>query len=160
MITRHDAERLAKSIHALRPDWPEQQLMTLIGELRSWPLIDLTVGMAYVAQEQTIDGAPVSKTPYRVKEQGPWRHVGTVDPDAEQQRQRAERERQERLDAASARAKTRQQCQDCDERGYLPNGAPCPHDVQYRREAAARWAAKARDALSEAAKARELSRGQ
>lgn len=136
MITRHDAERIAASINAFRPEWPAAQVMTLCGELRDWPALDLFVGLAYVAAD------PDSKTPYRVREQGPWRTVGRTSPADEEARLRARREYADRLASAEARSRAVAACVTCDERGYLASGRVCPHTEQ--GDAAHRGAARAR----------------
>lgn len=79
MITRNDAENLARAIHALRPDWPIAQLMTLLGEgqdgtgnLRDYPLRDLGCALTWIALDRDHDGRPVTASPYRILEPGPW----------------------------------------------------------------------------------------
>lgn len=142
MITRTDAERLAAAIHAIRHDWPLEQLMTLIAELRSWPLVNLGVGLAHVALDRTLDGQPVSKSPYRVKEQGPWRTVGVLDIEAEQRREREARDYAERKAAITTRTQAITNCNLCDNHGY--RGAyVCQHNRE-ASEAAHRGATLAR----------------
>lgn len=140
MITRHEAERIAAAVHALRPEWPTQQVMTLCGELMSWPALDLGVGLTYVALD------PASKTPYRVKEQGPWRLVG-VNVSAEAA-EKAAREREERLAAIKARNRAIRLCDTCDDRGYL-GAVVCDHETE-QAATARRGAARARAALAAA----------
>lgn len=69
MLTRHEAERLAQSIHALRPEWPVSSLLTFLKKRETRPLLDLTLELAHVAQ------LPDTKTPARIDEQGPWKQT-------------------------------------------------------------------------------------
>lgn len=71
MLTRHEAERLAASIHAIRPEWPVGSLLTFIKRHETKPLLDLSLGLMWVAL------LPDTKTPARVDEQGPWKYVVT-----------------------------------------------------------------------------------
>ena len=69
MIDKADAERIAQAIHDLRPEWPAQSVLTLIGnsdDLRTRAYRDLAVALTYVACD------PASLTPGRVREAGPW----------------------------------------------------------------------------------------
>lgn len=69
MIDKADAERIAQAVHDLRPEWPAQSVLTLIGnseDLRTRAYRDLAVAFAYVAADSS------SLTPGRVREQGPW----------------------------------------------------------------------------------------
>ena len=69
MIDKADAERIAQAIHDLRPEWPAQSVLTLIGnhdDLRTRAYRDLAVALTFVACD------PASLTPGRVREQGPW----------------------------------------------------------------------------------------
>jgi len=69
MIDKADAERIAQAVHDLRPEWPAQSVLTLIGnseDLRTRAYRDLAVAFTYVACD------PASLTPGRVREQGPW----------------------------------------------------------------------------------------
>jgi hypothetical protein len=69
MIDKADAERIAQAVHDLRPEWPAQSVLTLIGnsaDLRTRAYRDLAVAFAYVACDSA------SLTPGRVREQGPW----------------------------------------------------------------------------------------
>lgn len=66
-MNRTEAQRLAASINALRPDWPVKSLMTLIEtELHLRSYRDAAVALAYVATD------PGTRTPKRVAEAGPW----------------------------------------------------------------------------------------
>lgn len=63
----HEAQRIAASMHQLRPDWPASSLLTLIRKsLMDRPRRDVTVALAWVACEAN------SHTPARVLETGPW----------------------------------------------------------------------------------------
>lgn len=128
MIDRTEAERIAAAINTLRPDWPIPQLITLIAELRTWPLLDLATGLTHVAVERDLDGAHVSRSPYRVKEPGPWRTArAAATQDAERaERERRDRERRDREREAIWAAIAA--CEMCDATGQLPTGHPCHHD--------------------------------
>lgn len=131
MITRQGAERIAASVHAIRPDWPIASLITLITrDLVNWPVIEVHLGLHWVAIEQKPDGTWVSQTPARVKEAGPWRNLGLgTAARAERDRSKVERE-------AEARRQVVDACDLCDNQGYLPSGRVCdPHDDRYERAA-------------------------
>ena len=69
MIDKADAERIAQAVHDLRPEWPAQSVLTLIGnsdDLRTRAYRDLAVALTFVACD------PASLTPGRVREAGPW----------------------------------------------------------------------------------------
>lgn len=65
----NEIEPIAQALHIARPDWPVQQLRTL---MRSEPLLlarsaaEVFVALSWVA------GDAASWTPYRVLDQGPW----------------------------------------------------------------------------------------
>lgn len=70
----HEAQRIAASVHALRPDWPTSSLLTLIRKnLIDRPRRDVAVALTWVACETT------THTPARVLEQGPWWRAAAVD---------------------------------------------------------------------------------
>jgi hypothetical protein len=71
----HEVERIAASLNMARPDWPKQQLKTLLRDERiaSRPRRDVFVALAWVASE------PNSHTPYRVLEAGPWWRAAGVE---------------------------------------------------------------------------------
>lgn len=156
MIGRTEAERNVGAVRAVRPDWPEAQLVTLLRELHSWPFLDLLVGLVYVAGEQRLDGTWVSASPYRVKEQGPWRTVGIADADAGQRRQREARDRDARRAEREARLAAVHRCGLCDDRGYLP-GRLCGHDPA-DEERGHRGAERAREELARIKAARAGAR--
>jgi hypothetical protein len=67
MLTRQEAERLAASVHALRPDWPLTSLLTFLKKRERRPLLDIGIELTYVAL------LPDTKTPARIDEAGPWK---------------------------------------------------------------------------------------
>lgn len=70
----HEIDRISASMNMLRPDWPKQQLRTLLKDERitDRPRRDVCVALSWIACE------PNSHTPYRVLEAGPWwRAAGT-----------------------------------------------------------------------------------
>lgn len=69
MLTRNEGERLARSINALRPDWPMPSLLTFIEKHAHMPLLDLTLQLTYVACDEK------SKTPARMDSHGPWKYL-------------------------------------------------------------------------------------
>ena len=64
----HETERIAKAVNVLRPDWPVNSLITLMGreQLRHRPRRDVLVAFAWVAAETN------TSNPGRVLEAGPW----------------------------------------------------------------------------------------
>ena len=138
MINKTEAGRIAAAINMLRPDWPIGQLMTLIGELKHWPLRDLATALVYLALDQHADGSWVSASPYRVKEDGPWRYA---DPETLAARQRSRREYVARMTEQEVRKLRIRECSRCDDSGYLPSGNVCPH-LDPDRNAEARAAAR------------------
>lgn len=63
----HEIDRIAAAMHAVRPDWPAQQLRTLLRDkLADKPRRDVFVALAWVACESG------TASPYRVLETGPW----------------------------------------------------------------------------------------
>ena len=70
-MNRTEAERIAKAINGLRPDWPWNSLVTFIEtHLSERAYRDVAVALAYVACEAE------TRTPKRVLESGPWWHIG------------------------------------------------------------------------------------
>ncbi len=129
MINRTQAERIAAAISIMRPDWLTSSIVTLITrDLAAWSLLDVTVGLAYVAVDRNPDGTWASKTPARVKEQGPWRLVGVADPEAEAARRRYDAALEASHATIAARSAAVRRCGQCDARGYLPNGFRCYHE--------------------------------
>jgi hypothetical protein len=148
MITRNDAEQIAAAVSSLRPDWPLGSIMTLIEkQLTHWTYLDLVVGMAYIAAERNPDGTPTSRTPARVKEDGPWRSIGHVDPNATAARERAARELAERRAGIAERNRAVEACAHCGPTGRLANGNLCAHDGPVD------WRAQKVRALADAARA-------
>lgn len=81
MLTREEAQRIAAAVNALRPDWAQAGLMTVLSDER----IRLTrtyrdTAVAFVA----LAADPESRKPTRIFEHGPWwesaRPVGAVTP--------------------------------------------------------------------------------
>ncbi len=74
-MTPTEIDRLADGFHHLRPDWPTQQLRTLLNTpaLRDRPRRDVLVALAWVAAESG------TASPYRVLEAGPWWRAAGVD---------------------------------------------------------------------------------
>lgn len=67
MLSHTEAERLAAMGNSLRPDWPVPSLLTHIRTNYSDRAYrDVAVALAYVATD------PVTQTPARLKEAGPW----------------------------------------------------------------------------------------
>lgn len=129
MIDKTNAERLAKAANALRPDWPTNSLMTLLAELRDWPLRDLATALAWVATDQDADGNHISQTPARIREDGPWRQHLDDAAVLAAARQRAREDLTERKRGIRDRQLTVAQCSICDHTGRLPTGGLCQHDV-------------------------------
>lgn len=70
-----EIDRLADGFHHIRPDWPTQQLKTLLKSpaLVDRPRRDVLVALAWVAAESG------TSSPYRVLEAGPWWRAAGVD---------------------------------------------------------------------------------
>lgn len=67
MPSETEIERLAAATNQIRPDWPVQSLRTHLRnhhEHRAYR--DLAVALAYIATD------PMTQTPARLKESGPW----------------------------------------------------------------------------------------
>lgn len=129
MLSRTEAERIAQSIHVMRPDWPVASLVTLIvRDLADWPLLDTYVALGYIAVEQTATGNWVSATPARVKEQGPWRGTDDHAGDAIEAKRRAADELAGRMYTIQRRSRAAADCELCDSRGYMPSGHRCGHN--------------------------------
>lgn len=70
----HETDRIAGAMHLLRPDWPTQQIRTLIRDkLADRPRRDVAVALAWIACESG------TSNPYRVLETGPWWTAAAVD---------------------------------------------------------------------------------
>lgn len=73
-MNEHETDRIAGAMHLLRPDWPAQQIRTLIRDkLADRPRRDVAVALAWVACESG------TSNPYRVLETGPWWTAAAVD---------------------------------------------------------------------------------
>jgi hypothetical protein len=137
MITRTEAERIAHSIHIIRPDWPVASLATLITrDLATWSLLEIYVGLAHVAIERTADNTGwLSQTPARVKENGPWRQVMGTDGNLQAAKDRAARELAERKQDIRTRTSDVANCTICDDEGRLETGWLCRHDLDTNERA-------------------------
>lgn len=131
MITRTQAERVAQSINIIRKDWPVPSLISfIVDNLTDWPLLEIYVGLAHVAIERNADGTEwISKSPARVKENGPWRQINGIDGNLQAARDRATRELAERKQGIKARQDAAKNCTICDDEGRLENGWLCRHDM-------------------------------
>jgi hypothetical protein len=71
----HEIDRIAAAMNMLRPDWPKQQLRTLLNDERitTRPRRDVCVALSWIAAE------PASHNPYRVLESGPWWRAAGVE---------------------------------------------------------------------------------
>lgn len=66
-MIKTEAEAVGRIVNQLRPDWPTQQVITIIGrDHQHRPMRDVLVALVWVATD------PDSKTPARVTEDGPW----------------------------------------------------------------------------------------
>lgn len=66
-MTKDEAEKIAKAVHILRPDWPAKQILDLIGEhYRDNVARDIAVALMVVASD------PESRSPSRLLESGEW----------------------------------------------------------------------------------------
>lgn len=153
-ITHDDASRIAAAITFLRPDWPQMQVVRLCNELKNWSLLDLAVGLTYVAVDRNGDGSWASKSPYRVREQGPWRIVGLVDPDRQSAHDRTQRELDAARQARDSRLLGVELCDICDADGRIPNGNLCHHDERSLPDYRSPGASVAQRALADARRAR------
>jgi hypothetical protein len=76
MPTRTELERLAAMASALRPDWPARSVLTYLERDQSHRAYrDLAVALAFVAAD------PVTITPRRLSEVGPWWRLTLDAPD-------------------------------------------------------------------------------
>lgn len=76
-MNEYETERIAKAVNVLRPDWPVNSLITLMGkeQLKHRPRRDVLVALCWVASESN------SHTPARVLEAGPWWKATQADGD-------------------------------------------------------------------------------
>lgn len=74
-MNAHEAQRIARCINTLRPDWPIASLLTLLDrdDLKHRPRRDVLVALGWVACESE------SLTPARVLEAGPWWRAAAVE---------------------------------------------------------------------------------
>lgn len=67
MLNKDETHRIAAATNALRPDWPMKNLITFIdNNLNARTYRETAVALAWVASD------PISRTPGRVLENGPW----------------------------------------------------------------------------------------
>lgn len=72
MLTRDDAIRIAESATMIRPDWLRASLVTLLGEFKAKNVRDVHLAILWIAYD------PQTRTPARLREDGPWWHLGTT----------------------------------------------------------------------------------
>ena len=68
-MNKIEATRLAAAAHALRPDWPAQSVLTLLGQVAAWAYRDAAVQLAWLAADEE------TTTPARLLQDGPWRKL-------------------------------------------------------------------------------------
>ena len=68
-MNKIEASRLAAAAHALRPDWPAQSVLTLLGQTAGWAYRDAAVQLAWLATDEE------TTTPARLLQDGPWRKL-------------------------------------------------------------------------------------
>jgi hypothetical protein len=68
MVNKQEAERIAASVNMLRPDWPKNLILAVLGDDRCIHrgYADLAIAMTCVAVD------PTSQKPGRIHERGPW----------------------------------------------------------------------------------------
>lgn len=68
MLTKTEAEQLAKAVNALRPDWSQASLMAVLGDerCRLRPRHDISLAFVALALDDQ------SRKPTRIYEHGPW----------------------------------------------------------------------------------------
>lgn len=68
MVTKPEAEQLAKAVNALRPDWSQASLMAVLADerCRNRPKVDISIAFVVLA----LDDA--TRKPTRIFEHGPW----------------------------------------------------------------------------------------
>lgn len=69
MMTREDATRIAETLIALRPDWQRNSIVTLLAEYRHRDPRDVHLAAIWIAYD------PDTRTPARLREDGPWWHL-------------------------------------------------------------------------------------
>ena len=73
MLTEHDARRIATGVAAIRPDWHVGSMITLLAECRARDARDVHLALIWLAYD------PTTRTPARLREDGPWWHLGPED---------------------------------------------------------------------------------
>lgn len=66
MMTREDAERIADTMVAIRPEWTHASIMTILHDLRARTVRDVHLAAIWIAYD------PTTRTPARLRETGPW----------------------------------------------------------------------------------------
>lgn len=66
MMTREDAERIADTMVAIRPEWVHASIMTILHDLRARTVRDVHLAAIWIAYD------PTTRTPARLREAGPW----------------------------------------------------------------------------------------
>lgn len=69
MMNRDDAARIAEAITMIRPDWLKSSLLTMLHDLRAKDALEVHLALVWIAYD------PATKTPGRVREEGPWWHL-------------------------------------------------------------------------------------
>ncbi len=73
MMSRHDAERIADSVAAIRVTWMRASLMTLLADYRHMEPMPVHLALLWLAYDTD------TKSPGRLKEDGPWWKAGVPD---------------------------------------------------------------------------------
>ncbi|MBB1511989.1 hypothetical protein H5399_05140 [Tessaracoccus sp. MC1627] len=72
MMSREDAIRIAETATAIRPDWLRTSIVTVLADFRDRQPRDVHLAMVWVAYD------PATKTPARLREDGPWWHLAST----------------------------------------------------------------------------------
>lgn len=70
MMTKADAERIADTAVAIRPDWIRASIITILHNHRAKNPRDVHLAMTWLAYD------PDTRTPARINETGPWWTLG------------------------------------------------------------------------------------
>lgn len=71
-MDQHEARRIAESAHALRPDWPIRQTLTILAEFRHMAPVDVHLAVVWIAYDPDI------ATPGALRDHtGPWWRITT-----------------------------------------------------------------------------------
>lgn len=74
-MTSPAAARIAAAISLLRPEWSQYSLATLVEEFRGREPRDVALALVWLAHD------PTTRTPGRLREDGPWWHLGERTPE-------------------------------------------------------------------------------